>query len=70
MYGHDASLMSLTPPQRAARCSVCSTQGCRGNCPQTPFFGGMFKCETGKFVCFFRRKLLTSGGACTHIRYQ
>jgi hypothetical protein len=62
--------MSLTPPQRAARCNMCSAQRRRCSFPHLPFFGGMFECKTGKFVCFFCRKLLTGGGARTRIRHQ
>ena len=62
--------MSLTPPQCAARSPMRSVQRFREGFPQAPFFGGMFECETGKFVCFFCRKLLTGGGTCTSIRYR
>jgi hypothetical protein len=70
LYGHDGSLMSLTPPQRAARCAMCSAQRYRCSVPHLPFFCGMFEGETGNYVCFFCRKLLTGGGARTCIGYQ
>jgi hypothetical protein len=62
--------MSLTLPQRAARCAMCSAQRYRCSFPHLPFFGGIFEGKTRKFVCFFCRKLLTGGGSRNRIGYQ